>query len=201
VRRWKPDYVFVENVPGLQRVDGLAGPLPEFMTLLKKLGYSFDLKVVPALSFGVPQKRERLILMAAKIGELRIPAPTHGTPRRPASTVRDWIGGLPPLLAGASDPKDPDHRAMALGAINLKRISATPRRRRARRLAKVAAVGLPSKIQRAHRRVRSARVGQARRRPHNAVHLVLERTVRAPHAGPSDQRPRSRMPSNFSSPI
>ena len=74
VRRWKPDYVFVENVPGLQRVDGLAGPLPEFMTLLKKLGYSFDLKVVPALSFGVPQKRERLILMAAKTGELRIPA-------------------------------------------------------------------------------------------------------------------------------
>ena len=126
VRRWKPDYVFVENVPGLQRVDGLAGPLPEFMTLLKKLGYSFDLKVVPALSFGVPQKRERLILMAAKIGELRIPAPTHGTSRRPASTVRDWIGGLPPLLAGASDPKDPDHRAMALEAINLKRIAATP---------------------------------------------------------------------------
>jgi DNA (cytosine-5)-methyltransferase 1 len=126
VRRWKPDYVFVENVPGLQRIDRRAGPLHEFTTLLTKLGYSFDLKVVPALAFGVPQKRERLILMAAKIGDLKIPVPTHGTSRRPVSTVRDWIGGLPPLLAGSSDPKDPDHRAMALSAINLKRIAATP---------------------------------------------------------------------------
>jgi DNA (cytosine-5)-methyltransferase 1 len=125
VRRWKPDYVFVENVPGLQRVDGLAGPLPEFIGLLKKLRYSFDLKVVPALAFGVPQKRERLILMATKIGELKIPPATHGTTRKPVSTVRDWIGRLPPLLAGSSDPRDPDHRAMALEAINLKRIAAT----------------------------------------------------------------------------
>jgi DNA (cytosine-5)-methyltransferase 1 len=126
VKRWKPDYVFVENVPGLQRVDGLAGPLPEFIALLKKSGYSFDIKVVPALAFGVPQKRERLILMATKIGKLAIPAATHGTSRRPVSTVRDWIGGLPSLRAGTSDPEDPDHRAMALEPINLKRIAATP---------------------------------------------------------------------------
>jgi DNA (cytosine-5)-methyltransferase 1 len=126
VRRWKPDYVFVENVPGLQRVDGRAGPLPAFIALLRKLGYSFDLKVVPALAFGVPQKRERLILMAAKTGDLRIPRATHGTAHRRVSTVRDWIGQLPPLRAGYSDPKDPDHRAMALSAINLERIAATP---------------------------------------------------------------------------
>ena len=126
VRRWKPDYIFVENVPGLQRVDGQAGPLSEFTVLLSRIGYSFDIKVVPALAFGVPQKRERLILMAAKTGDLKIPSPTHGTARRPVSTVRDWIGGLPPLRAGEADPSDPDHRAMALSAINLKRIAATP---------------------------------------------------------------------------
>ena len=94
--------------------------------MLDKLGYSYDLKVVPASSFGVPQKRERLILMASKTGELKIPRPTHGTSRRPVSTVRDWIGRLPVLRAGATDPKDPDHRAMALSAINLTRIAATP---------------------------------------------------------------------------
>jgi DNA (cytosine-5)-methyltransferase 1 len=126
VKHWKPDYVFVENVPGLQRVDGLAGPLPEFVALLKKMDYKFDLKVVPALAFGVPQRRERLILVAARVGELTIPAATHGTPRRLASTVRDWIGALPPLRAGSVDPNDPDHRAMALSPINLQRIAATP---------------------------------------------------------------------------
>lgn len=127
VKRWKPDYVFVENVPGLQRIDGRAGgPLPEFMSLLGELGYSYDLKVVPASGFGVPQKRERLILVASKAAELKIPLPTHGTGRRQLSTVRDWIGALPPLLAGSTDPKDSDHRAMALSAINLKRIVATP---------------------------------------------------------------------------
>ncbi|MCP2216239.1 DNA cytosine methyltransferase [Bradyrhizobium elkanii] len=126
VRRWKPDYVFVENVPGLQRVDGRAGPLSDFTALLTRLGYSFDVKVVPALAFGVPQKRERLILMAAKAGNLEIPAATHGTSRRPVSTVRDWIGGLPELRAGATDPADPDHRAATLSPINLRRIAATP---------------------------------------------------------------------------
>jgi DNA (cytosine-5)-methyltransferase 1 len=126
VKRWRPDYLFVENVPGLQRVDGSAGPLPEFVTLLRRLGYSFDLKIVPALSFGVPQKRERLILMATKVGDVKIPLPSHGTPRRPVSTVRDWIGKLPALAAGSADPRDPDHRAMALSPINLRRIAITP---------------------------------------------------------------------------
>jgi DNA (cytosine-5)-methyltransferase 1 len=127
VKQWKPDYVFVENVPGLQRIDGRAGgPLPEFIALLGKLGYAYDLKIVPASGFGVPQKRERLILMASKSAELNIPLPTHGTRRRRLATVRDWIGMLPPLAAGSTDPKDADHRSMALSAINLRRIGATP---------------------------------------------------------------------------
>ena len=126
VQRWKPDYVFVENVPGLQRVEGHNGPLPEFIALLNAMSYSFDLKIVPALAFGVPQKRERLILMAAKSGAVQIPPPTHGTRSRPVLTVRDWIGGLPTLRAGSTDPEDPDHRAMALSPVNLQRIAATP---------------------------------------------------------------------------
>jgi DNA (cytosine-5)-methyltransferase 1 len=126
VKRWKPDYVFVENVPGLQRIHGRAGPLPEFIELLGALGYSYDLKVVPASGFGVPQKRERLIMMASKAGDLKIPQQTHGAARRPMATVYEWIGKLPPLRAGTTDPKDPDHRAMALSEINLRRIAATP---------------------------------------------------------------------------
>jgi site-specific DNA-cytosine methylase len=79
VKRWKPDYAFLENVPGMQHVDESEGPLAHFVNLLRTMGYSFDLQVVPALAFGVPQNRERLILMAARDGKLKIPPPTHGT--------------------------------------------------------------------------------------------------------------------------
>jgi DNA (cytosine-5)-methyltransferase 1 len=126
VRRWKPDYVFLENVPGMQHVDESQGPLAQFIGLLGRMGYSFDLQVVPALSFGVPQKRERLIVMATREGELRIPRPTHGTARRPVATVRDWIAGLPAIAAGCTDSNDPDHRAAALSTTNLRRIASTP---------------------------------------------------------------------------
>ncbi len=126
VKRWKPDYIFLENVPGLQHVDDDDGPLPQFIALVRKLNYNFDMKVLPALSFGVPQKRERLILMASKRVGLKIPSPTHGTAKRRVATVRDWIESLPAIEAGGVDPRDPDHRAANLSKMNLKRIAATP---------------------------------------------------------------------------
>jgi DNA (cytosine-5)-methyltransferase 1 len=126
VKRWKPDYIFVENVPGLQHVDRHEGPLGQFVALLDRMGYSHVVEVLPALRFGVPQKRERLILLASRQPGLKIPPATHGTSRQRAATVRDWIGDLPTILAGQAHPADPDHRAAGLSATNLKRIAATP---------------------------------------------------------------------------
>jgi DNA (cytosine-5)-methyltransferase 1 len=126
VRRWLPDYIFVENVPGLQNVGDDEGPLGMFVEMLTRLGYSHVIDVVPALLYGVPQKRERLILLASKRPGLKIPAPTHGTAKRGPSTVRDWIGHLPSIEAGETHPRDADHRAANLSPINLKRIAATP---------------------------------------------------------------------------
>lgn len=126
VTRWKPDYIFVENVPGLQRVETHEGPLGQFIAVLEKLKYSYAVEVLPALSFGVPQKRERLILMASRRPGLSFPRPTHGTKGRRAATVRDWIGRLPAIEAGEAHPVDPDHRAAGLSDLNLRRIAATP---------------------------------------------------------------------------
>jgi DNA (cytosine-5)-methyltransferase 1 len=125
---WKPDYVFVENVPGLQRVGNGIGPFQKFSDLLSELGYSYVYDVVPALWFGVPQKRERLVLLASRHGKIDLPEATHGPGRKfPGySTVKDWIGGLPNLLAGATSTNDPDHQASSLSSLNLKRISLTP---------------------------------------------------------------------------
>lgn len=126
VEHWLPDYVFVENVPGMQRVKGDSGPFAKFKTLLKKLGYRFDVKVLPALWFGVPQTRERLVLLASCTTEIALPVATHGPRKKPYATVKEWIGDLKPLSAGQTDSVDPSHRAAELSPLNLARIASTP---------------------------------------------------------------------------
>ncbi|WP_448131211.1 DNA cytosine methyltransferase [Stutzerimonas chloritidismutans] len=127
VETWMPDYVFVENVPGIQRIQK-SGPLYYFQRLLKKLGYHSECGVVPALWYGVPQKRERLVLLASRHSAIQIPNPTHGPgmPEGPYTTVADWIQNLPPIEAGETHYLDKDHVAAALTELNLKRIRATP---------------------------------------------------------------------------
>jgi DNA (cytosine-5)-methyltransferase 1 len=126
VERWKPDYVIVENVPGLQRVNPEEGPLAQFKGNLTKLGYSYVVGILPALWYGVPQVRERLILIASKTAGISLPKPTHGEGLQPTSSVFDAIGDLPPLKAGEVHPKDGDHHAAMLSPLNLRRILATP---------------------------------------------------------------------------
>jgi DNA (cytosine-5)-methyltransferase 1 len=126
ISHWLPDYVFVENVPGLQKIDGSRGHFSDFLNLLNHLGYRSDFGVVPALWFGVPQTRERLILLASKHSTIKLPQPTHGPGSLPFSTVRNWLNGLPALRAGERNANDPDHQAASLSELNLKRIGATP---------------------------------------------------------------------------
>lgn len=127
MRHWLPEYVFVENVPGLQRLPSMSGPLDLFTRLLTERGYHFVIDVIPALNFGVPQTRERLVLLAAKHRPaIQLPQASHGPTGWPVSTVRDWISNLAHLRAGEIDPTDPQHVAASLSDTNLKRIAATP---------------------------------------------------------------------------
>jgi DNA (cytosine-5)-methyltransferase 1 len=126
VERWMPDYVVIENVPGMQRVGAHNGPLARFKKSLAAAGYTHVVGVLPALRYGVPQVRERLILIASRTGGLTLPPATHGDGLRPVSCVLDAIGGLPRLKAGEIDPDDSDHHAACLSPLNLQRIAATP---------------------------------------------------------------------------
>jgi DNA (cytosine-5)-methyltransferase 1 len=125
---FRPEYVFIENVPGLQRISDRTGPFARFVRFLEAKKYCFDHSVVKAQDYGVPQRRERLVLLASRLGEIKIPDPTHGPGKttRKYSTVWEWIGDLPPLQAGESHPLLLNHRARALSDTNLKRIRSTP---------------------------------------------------------------------------
>ncbi|HDU8545628.1 TPA: DNA cytosine methyltransferase [Morganella morganii] len=126
VAHYLPDFVFVENVPGLQKFNQNEGTFKQFLNTLSENGYSVDFKIIPAAWFGVPQTRERLVLLASKKYKVELPAKTHGTQDTPYSTVREWIGKLPPILAGAKHTTIPDHESARLTDLNLQRIKATP---------------------------------------------------------------------------
>ena len=129
VKRCKPDIVFVENVPGIQNVPSDSEPLSDFLGGLKDAGYVKPTYAsVPLKRYGVPQGRRRFLLLASRHGVLDLPPATHGpgTANPEFSTVRDWIGDLPKIAAGETDPEVPDHRAAGLSTLNLERIRETP---------------------------------------------------------------------------
>lgn len=129
VKSYRPEYVFIENVPGLQSVDDKRGPFPRFLTLLTKLGYWHCHKVIYACHYGVPQRRRRLVLVASRLGPISFPRPTHGPNGKSKRLPTVWkaIGHLPAIKAGQSHPEILNHRAAGLSQLNLMRIKATRR--------------------------------------------------------------------------
>src|SRR4051794_18961196 len=117
---WRPRALVFENVVGLathRSGADLAAVQAEF----DALGYDTDWRILNAANFGVPQKRERLILIGVQRGlPITWPRPTHAgqfrtighrEPSRllrpdpdqalpPALTVEDAIGDLPPVGSG-----------------------------------------------------------------------------------------------------
>jgi DNA (cytosine-5)-methyltransferase 1 len=118
-----PDYIVVENVPGIQREAD--GPLMVFVAGLEERDYHVVWKVVDCQRYGVPQRRRRLVLVASQFGQVTIPPPTHGPGLQPVATVDDWIGDLPPLEAGQRHPSVPNHICGAIGELNLRRLRAS----------------------------------------------------------------------------
>ncbi len=126
VEALNPELIFVENVPGMQRLSASRGPLAEFVDEVSKT-HHVSHGTISSADYGVPQTRRRLVLVASRLGPIDIPRATHGPDTdNPHSTVREWISGLPPLAAGQADPEVESHRAMRLSKLNLARIRATP---------------------------------------------------------------------------
>lgn len=118
-----PDIVTMENVT--QILNFKAKPvLQDFIDTIKSLGYYVDARPVYCPDYGIPQTRKRLVLLASRLGEIKLIPPTHE--KEQYVTLRETIGTLMPLDAGSEDPNDPLHRAKSLTPINEQRIKATP---------------------------------------------------------------------------
>ena len=110
----QPDIVSMENVPQLVKKT----IFKDFVSTLKDLGYFISYKVVNCIDYGVPQKRNRLVLLASKHGLIELIPPTHKKP----VTVREAIGHLASISNGEQSTSDPLHKASKLSKINVKRI-------------------------------------------------------------------------------
>ena len=119
VREVQPDLVTMENVPRLIEQE----VFEDFVAGLDAERYHVDFKVANCADYGVPQQRNRLVLLASKLGPIKLRGPT--TPGKRQVTVRKAIAKLPPLCAGDAHPKDSLHQCSALSPLNLQRIRAS----------------------------------------------------------------------------
>jgi len=113
VRRIQPDLVTMENVPQLPK----HAIFDEFLKAFK--GYHTWYEVVECESYGIPQRRRRLVFLASKLGPISLIPPTHSAKH---VTVADTIGSLSAIAAGEADVADPLHAAAGLSDVNLRRI-------------------------------------------------------------------------------
>jgi len=127
IKHFAPDYLFIENVPGIQKIGKYGSPISMIKHLLDTMGYFHDSGVIAAQKYGVPQRRSRYVLIGSKHGSIKLPEPTHGKDKGQSfSTIREWIKELPPIRAGEQHPELALHRSASLTKINLRRIEATP---------------------------------------------------------------------------
>lgn len=119
----QPEIVSMENVA--QLINFKKAPVFEdFISNLKLSGYHVYYEVVNCPDYGIPQSRKRLILLASKLGDIKLIPKTHT--KENYITVKDAIGSLSKIKDGEKDKIDPIHFSRKLTPINKKRIQSTP---------------------------------------------------------------------------
>jgi len=114
-----PDIVTMENVPTVERHE----VFHDFVDALERLKYHVWKDVVNCAAYGVPQTRNRMVLLASRHGPIKMIPPLRSKKRY--RTVRQAIGRLRPIRAGEASPRDKMHVASRLSEKNLARIEAS----------------------------------------------------------------------------
>ncbi len=129
VRALRPRVVVMENAREL--VNGsFKHHFAGFRRTLEGLGYEVSATVHMLDAFGLPQRRERAIVLATTVngGVRTLEELWVGyTVDKCALTVRRAIGDLPALHAGDRDPNDPHHKSPKMGEATLARTKAIPK--------------------------------------------------------------------------
>lgn len=117
-----PDYLIIENVPGLRNATGRE-VFRKFEETLLRQGFRSDAEMLDAKDFGVPQTRKRFVLIASRHGQPHLPAPTAGDG---FATVSDAIRRFPVLEHGELNDHYKNHIARQLPPHHLRIVKAVP---------------------------------------------------------------------------
>lgn len=130
VEAFLPEFVLLENARELIHGNH-SHHYKAFTERLEQLGYSVHGDVYMLVEFGLPQTRERAIVVASRVGPVKSLEDLWEGWRvvETATTVRRAIGHLKRrrLAAGSVDNSDPMHRAPALSDLVRRRIAAIPK--------------------------------------------------------------------------
>ena len=119
LKEYPPDFILVENVPGLNNGCGKE-IYEEFLEVLEACGFSEPAAdLLDAKHFGVPQTRKRFILLASRQGSISLPTPQ--TDPEQFVTVRKCIENYPEIVDGEEAEGYSNHVARELKP-HLKRI-------------------------------------------------------------------------------
>jgi DNA (cytosine-5)-methyltransferase 1 len=125
-RQLKPAMIFFENVPGLASAT-YRPILDSVRAELAALGYAVSEPLVrDAADFGVPQRRRRCIMFAARSQEA-VDLFIERDVRLPKRTVYDAIADLDALSSGDASDADVLHRARSHQPIALERLRHIPK--------------------------------------------------------------------------
>ncbi len=111
-----PELVTMENVPDVTRHK----VYNDFASRLEDLGYKVWAEKIYCPDYGMPQGRNRHVLLASRIGDIELIKPTRK--HKNYKTVRQAIGKLSPLKAGEQCMKDRLHMSAGLSPLNMQRI-------------------------------------------------------------------------------
>jgi len=129
VRQFTPDIFLMENARELLK-GNFTHHSTQLISNLKALGYSVSTEIHFLNRFGLPQRRERALIVAVRKG-LRLRTLSdlwRGYAVAPAAiTVRTAIGHLPPLCAGECHHEDEFHVAPSLTPLIKRRLECIPK--------------------------------------------------------------------------
>ena len=104
----------MENVPTVTRHK----VFDDFVATLKAQSYAVWFKVIDCAEYGLPQRRNRTVLLASLHGDIKLREPVASEAR----TVEDVIKEMPVLRHGGTDKSDRLHAASRLSDLNYERI-------------------------------------------------------------------------------
>ena len=124
IDEFAPEILLSENVAGIGR-GRYRHVWEEYQQQLRHRGYAVNEGSVCASAFGVPQRRRRSVIVAARSwagDEAALALPDRKFGADAPTTVREAIGHLPPLQPGERCSSVPNHACRDLSDLNRRRL-------------------------------------------------------------------------------